>query len=90
MPSRRSSNDLVLFNSQDPTALVNWLCDTHGLSAILQAVAQYQTSGSAAETPAKRDYKKRGSKKGAAKNGTGRRGRSKGSPSKPKAEAANG
>jgi hypothetical protein len=65
MPSKRSSNDLVLFTSTDPQQLVQWLCETYGFHAILRAVAQCQPTGGTATTPTKRAYKKRGSKKGA-------------------------
>ena len=78
MPSKRRGGDLILFSSDDPQPLVRWLCDTYGLQTVLQAVAQYQPSGGAAEAPAKRAYKKRGPKKGSkrgAKKGGGKRGR---------------
>jgi hypothetical protein len=80
MPSRRSRNDLVLFSSQDPKALVNWLCESYGLQAILQAVAEYRPTGTAEAAPTRRAYKKRagkkrGAKKGASKKGGKKRGR---------------
>lgn len=68
MPRKRGS-DLVLFSSTDPQPLVEWLCDTYGLQAILQAVAQYQPTRETAAAPAKRAYKKRAAKKGATKKG---------------------
>jgi hypothetical protein len=70
MPSKRSSNDLVLFSSEDPRQLVRWLCDSYGMQTILQEVAQYRPSGGTAEAPTKRAYKKRASKKGGAKKGS--------------------
>lgn len=73
MPSRRSSNDLVLFSSQDPKALVNWLCQTYGLQSVLQAVAEYRPTASAEAAPTKRAYKKR-AKKGATKKGASKKG----------------
>ena len=69
MPSRRRRSGLVLFSSEDPQPLVNWLCETYGLSTILQSVAQYQPPAAAAQAPAKRAYKKRGRKRGGAKKG---------------------
>ena len=69
MPSRRSTNDLVLFSSADPQQIVHWLCDTYGLQTVLQAVAQYQPKGATAAAPAKRAYKRGGAKKGASKKG---------------------
>lgn len=85
MPSRRSRNDLVLFSSRDPQSLVNWLCGSFGVSAILRSISRYRPSGSGDGSPGKRAYKKSGGKKhggrkgGAAKahpqKGTGRRGR---------------
>lgn len=81
MPSKRSGSDLVLFSSQDPRVLVNWLCEQYGLSAVLQAVSQYRPAG-AGEATTKRAYKRRGRKPGAKKGGAkkastkkGRRGR---------------
>jgi hypothetical protein len=67
MPSRKSRNDLVLFSSSDPQPLVNYLCETFGLSTVLESVARFQPTSSIAEAPAKRAYKKRGAKKGTAK-----------------------
>lgn len=64
MPSKQRGSDLILFSTDDPQPLVRWLCDTYGLQAILQSVAQYQPSGGAEEAPQKRAYKKRGPKKG--------------------------
>jgi hypothetical protein len=75
MVSRRISNDLVLFSSQDPQPLVNWLCETFGLTEVLQAVAQYRAPGQGAEAPAKRAYKKRGGKKRGAKKDRKKAGR---------------
>jgi hypothetical protein len=76
MPSRRSRSKLVLFSSEDPRPVVNWLCENYGLQEILQAVAQFRPAPPATDAPAKRAYKKRGSKKrgskkqgGAAKKG---------------------
>lgn len=63
------TNDLVLFSSQDPKALVNWLCESYGLQTILQAVAEYRPTASAEAAPTKRAYKKRGAKKSASKKG---------------------
>lgn len=77
MPSKRKGADLVLFSAQDPEPLVRWLIDTYGLQAVLQAVAQYQPPGVAAQSPAKRASKKggkRGRPKGS-KSGGGKRGR---------------
>jgi hypothetical protein len=79
MPSRRSSNDLFLFSSQDPKALVNWLCETYGLQTILQAVAEYRPTTAAEAAPTKRAYKKRGGHKRGAKKGAGKKGGGKGS-----------
>jgi hypothetical protein len=83
MPSRRSRNDLVLFSSDDPRPLVNWLCERFGLQTVLQAVAEFRPAAQGDEAPAKRPYKRRaskksGSKKGgrkSAKKGGGKRGR---------------
>ena len=84
MPSRRSrGNDLILFSSDDPQPLVNWMCERFGLQAVLQAVAEFRPVGQSEEAPAKRPYKrraskKRGAKKGAkksSKKGGGKRGR---------------
>jgi len=84
MPSRRSRrNDLVLFSSDDPQPLVNWLCERFGLQAVLQAVAEFRPASQGEEAPAKRPYKrraskKRGSRKGArksSKKGGAKRGR---------------
>lgn len=88
MPSKRRSSSLVLFSSDDPQPLVEWLCDTYGLQAVLQSVAQYQLNA-VAQIPTKRAYKKGGAKKGgskkgakkAAKKGTGKKGASKKSKS---------
>ncbi|HEX8161966.1 MAG TPA: hypothetical protein VF538_08845 [Pyrinomonadaceae bacterium] len=77
MPSRRNVNDLILFSSQDPKALVNWLCESYGMQTILQAVAEYRPTAAAEAAPAKRAYKKRGAKKGGAKKGAGRKGAGK-------------
>lgn len=83
------TNDLVLFSSQDPKALVSWLCQTYGLQAILQAIAEYRPTSTMAEAaPTKRAYKKR-AKKGATKKAAGKRGRKKGSRNKPKTEGEN-
>jgi hypothetical protein len=79
MPSRRTVNDLVLFSSQDPKALVNWLCESYGMQTILQAVAEYRPAGSTEAAPTKRAYKKRGGKKRGAKKGAGKKGAKKGS-----------
>lgn len=80
MPSKRSGNDLVLFSSDDPRPLVEWLCDTYGLQTILKSLSE-QRPGAAA--PAKRAYKKRASKEGGSGRGSnkggGKRGRPKGS-----------
>ncbi len=73
MPAKRSNNDLILFSSQEPQPLVNWLCETYGLSAILQSVAQYQPSSSTSQPTAKRAYKKRGAKKGGSKKSAGKK-----------------
>lgn len=73
MPSKRSSNDLILFSSREPQPLVNWLCETYGLSAILQSVAEYQQSSSTSQPTAKRAYKKRGAKTGGAKKSAGKK-----------------
>jgi hypothetical protein len=67
MPTKKGRSDLILFSSDDPQQLVEWLCETYGLQAVLQAVAQYQPSGAAAEAPSKRAYKKRSAKKGSSK-----------------------
>lgn len=67
MTGKKSRNDLILFSSSDPQPLVNWLCETFGLSTVLESVAQYRPNSSMSETPAKRAYKKRASKKGGAK-----------------------
>jgi hypothetical protein len=95
MPSRRSGNDLVLFSTQDPRALVNWLCDTYGLTTILQSVAEYRPTGAAEATTTKRAYKKRGRKPGpkkgskkGSKKGAGKRGRPAGSGAKKAAKGA--
>jgi hypothetical protein len=77
MPSRRTTNDLVLFSSQDPKALVNWLCESYGLQTILQAVAEYRPASASEDAPAKRAYKKRGGKRRAAKKGANKKGASK-------------
>ena len=70
MPSRRSrNNDLVLFSSDDPQPLVNWMCERFGLQAVLQAVAEYRPAGQGEEAPAKRPYKRRASKKRGARKG---------------------
>lgn len=99
MPSRRSSNDLVLFSSSDPQSLVNWLCEKYGLTTILQSVAQYRPASATEATPTKRAYKKRGRKPGpkkgskrGAKKGTGNKvGRPAGRGAKQAAsEAKNG
>ncbi|MFL6227830.1 MAG: hypothetical protein ACJ741_03515 [Pyrinomonadaceae bacterium] len=74
MPSRRSTNDLILFSSQDPKALVNWLCESYGLQAVLQAVAEFRPAATAEAAPAKRAYKKRRAKKGGAKKSAGKKG----------------
>ncbi|MFL6229896.1 MAG: hypothetical protein ACJ741_14075 [Pyrinomonadaceae bacterium] len=74
MPSRKSSNDLVLFSSRDPKALVNWLCESYGLQAILQAVAEFRPTAAAQAAPTKRAYKKRAGKKRGPKKGAGRKG----------------
>ena len=42
MSLRRPGGDLVLFSSEDPQALVNWLCGTYGLPAVLQALSHYR------------------------------------------------
>jgi hypothetical protein len=73
MPSRRNSNDLVLFSSQDPKALVNWLCESYGMQTILGAVAQYRPSGAGEAATTKRAYKKRGGKKGGGKKGAAKK-----------------
>lgn len=82
MPSRRSRNDLVLFNSDDPQPLVNWLCERFGLQAILQAVAQFRPAAQSDEAPAKRPYKRRAAKKGGAKKGGAKKGGAKKSAKK--------
>ena len=79
MPSRRMTNDLVLFSSQDPKALVNWLCETYGMQTILQAVAEFRPTASAEAVPTKRAYKKRGGKKRGAKKAASKKGGKKGS-----------
>jgi hypothetical protein len=89
MPSRRITNDLVLFSSQDPKALINWLCQTYGLQSVLQAVAEFRPTGATEAAPTKRAYKKR-AKKGATKKAAGkRRGRKPGSGKRAAAEAEN-
>ncbi len=87
MPSRKSRNDLILFSSDDPKPLVNWLCETFGLSAVLESVAQYRPSSSTAEAPAKRGYKKRASKKGGAKKGRAKKASNKRSRKQAEAKA---
>ena len=77
MPSRRRGNDLVLFSSQDPKALVNWLCESYGMQTILQAVAGYRPTASAEAAPTKRAYKKRAGKRRGAKKGAGKKGAKK-------------
>ena len=74
MPSRRSRNDLILFSSDDPRPLVNWLCERFGLQTILQAVAEFRPAAQSDEAPAKRAYKRRASKKGGAKKGGAKKG----------------
>ena len=78
MPSRRNLNDLVLFSSDDPQPLVNWLCERFGLQTILQAVAQFRPAAQGDEAPAKRAYKRRASKKGGSKKGGARKSSKKG------------
>ena len=79
MPSRRSrSNDLVLFSSDDPQPVVNWLCERFGLQTILQAVAQFRPAAQGDEAPAKRPYRRRASKKGDARKGGARKSSKKG------------
>ena len=78
MPSRRSRNDLVLFSSDDPQPLVNWLCERFGLQTVLQAVAQFRPATQTDEQPAKRAYKKRGPKKGGSKKGGAKKSSKKG------------
>lgn len=78
MPSRRSrGNELVLFSSDDPRPVVNWLCERFGMQAILQAVAEFRPAAQSDEAPAKRPYKRRAAKKGGAKKG-GRKSSKKG------------
>ena len=67
MPTKRGRKDLILFSADDPQQLVEWLCETYGLQAVLQAVAQYRPTSTAAEAPSKRAYKKRSAKKGSSK-----------------------
>lgn len=91
MPSRRSSNDLVLFSSDDPRPVINWLCERFGLQAILQAVAEFRPATKSDEAPAKRPYKRRAAKKGAAKK-RGRKpskkgGAKRGRPARAQADA---
>jgi hypothetical protein len=87
MPSRRTTNDLVLFSSQDPKALVNWLCESYGLQTILQAVAEYRPAGASEEAPAKRAYKKRGGKKRGGKKGAAKKGAARGGSKQTAGEA---
>lgn len=85
---RRSSSDLVMFSSTDPTQLVNWLCEKYGLQAVLQAVSQFRPSGPSQGAAAKGASKKRGRRPGRPK-GSGKRGRPKGSKNKANAEGGN-
>ena len=94
MPSRRSRNELVLFSSDDPRPLVNWLCERYGLQTILQAVAEFRPAAQSDEAPAKRPYKRRAAKKGGSKKG-GRKsskkgGAKRGRPARAQAEAGQG
>lgn len=95
MASRRSRNDLVLFSSDDPRPVINWLCERFGLQTILQAVAEFRPAAESDEAPAKRAYKRRASKKGGSKKG-GRKSASKkggakrGRPARAQAEAGGG
>lgn len=83
MPSKRSGDDLILFSSQDPRALVNWLCEEYGLTAVLQAVSQYRSAGEGAD-PTKRAYKRRGRKPGAKKGASKKAGGKKGMRGRPR------
>ena len=77
MPRRRSS-EIVIISSADPQPLVSWLCDTYGLGAVLQSVAQYQAAGPSGPAPTNRTSgKKRGPKKGSTKKGGAKKGRAK-------------
>ena len=94
MPSRRSRSDLVLFSSDDPRPLVNWLCERYGLQTILQAVAEFRPAAQSDEAPAKRPYKRRAAKKGGSKKG-GRKsskkgGAKRGRPARAQAETGTG
>lgn len=90
MPSRRSRNDLVLFSSDDPRPLVNWLCERYGMQTILQAVAEFRPAAQSDEAPAKRSYKRRAAKKGGSKKGGGKSskkgGAKRGRPARAQAE----
>ena len=99
MPSRRNRNDLVLFSSDDPQPLVNWLCERFGLQTILQSVAEFRPAAQSQEQPTKRPYKRRASKKGGAKKGGGKKGGGKsakkggakrGRPARAQAESGTG
>lgn len=94
MPSRRSRNDLVLFSSDDPQPLVNWLCERFGLQAILQAVAEFRPAAQSQEQPAKRAYKRRASKKRGPKKGGAKSskkgGAKRGRPARAQAETGAG
>jgi hypothetical protein len=70
MPSRKKG-EMILFSSEDPSALVNWLVETHGLQNILRLLSEQQPGGT-------RTASKASSKKGASKKGA-KRGRPKGS-----------
>lgn len=91
MPSRRIRNDLVLFSSDDPQPLVNWLCERFGLQTILQSVAQFRPAAQSEDAPAKRAYKKRGPKKGSSRKGGAKKssksgGAKRGRPARAQAE----
>jgi hypothetical protein len=73
MPSRRSGNDLVLFSSQDPKALVNWLVESFGLQTILKSLSEQMPGGIVAPQRASKKAGKKGGKRGrpkGSKNGS--------------------
>jgi hypothetical protein len=73
MPSKRSSNDLIPFSSDDPKPLVSWLIETHGIQNVLRLLSEHRPGGMSA--PAKRAPKKGGGKKRGRPTGGKRRGR---------------
>jgi hypothetical protein len=77
MPSKRSSDDLILFSSDDPKPLVSWLIETHGIQNVLRLLSEHRPGGMSA--PAKRAPEKGGGKKrgrpSGSKSGGKRRGR---------------